>query len=864
MKIIKTKRLTRILGCLLALVLTLSLATPALAVPQIPHQFWGQVTIGGQLATEGTVVSAEIDGLEYASTTVDAQGRYGYLEPGGTGIFRVPADDPDLSGKDGAYAGDLIEFYVADALATTFTFQIGGHDLLNLTVTTETFTITATAGEGGTISPSGDVVVNSGASQVFTITPSEGYEIADVLVDSVSVGAVESYLFENVTADHTIDASFALQPFTITATAGAGGSIEPSGDVVVNSGASQAFTITPGTGYEIADVLVDSVSVGAVESYLFENVTADHTIDASFAPTETFTITATAGEGGSIEPSGDVVVNSGASQAFTITPGTGYEIADVLVDGASVLGELVDNTYTFENVTADHTIDASFVPTETFTITATAGDNGTISPSGDVVVNSGASQAFTISPDTGYAVDDVLVDGISVGAVSSYTFVNVTAGHTIHATFAEVIGNLGELVDETEPGGTLELEAGTYSGDVTIDKPLTITGTVGTIVSGGIHIVPLVGSNVTIEYLTITDYTDYGIWIEMVRADDVFIIRNNTIEGVEGSVIGIQVDEVVSGGNLTIRENAISGNEIGVKLLAAVADGGIEFNDITGNTIGLEQLAEVFGAYAGYNWWGDVSGPGEENQNPGGIGDNVTGNIGYDPWLTREFQTVLEDNIAYFGGPMVNLNTGWNIISTPVALDPLVEWVDSDNISRTGVDTWGDYVALGDGLSTDNTSPAYRFDAENQAWVGLTSDDTLDPCDAIYVRMAEPDIAPILYSPDVSVPSKELYAGWNLVSLAWLPSTEIYGMPADEALVTVEEVSGGFTGYKLVVSPGMSPNESTWIYIAGGPIDPWTDPELPPPDGWMITTSGYWVFMLNDGTLAGFTFTPVSLSMPSD
>jgi len=116
----------------------------------------------------------------------------------------------------------------------------------------------------------------------------------------------------------------------------------------------------------------------------------------------------------------------------------------------------------------------------------------------------------------------------------------------------------------------VQLLTGTYTGDVIIDKPITITGTEGTIISGGIHVAPLTGSNVTIENLTITNYTAYGIWIELVGADDVFIIRNNTILGVEGSLIGIKVDEVVTGGTLNIRYNAISGNEVGIKLLADV------------------------------------------------------------------------------------------------------------------------------------------------------------------------------------------------------------------------------------------------------------------------------------------------------
>jgi hypothetical protein len=71
-------------------------------------------------------------------------------------------------------------------------------------------TITATAGPGGTISPSGAVIVKNGESQTFSITPDPGYHIADVLVDGVSVGSVTSYTFSKVTADHTIVASFCV------------------------------------------------------------------------------------------------------------------------------------------------------------------------------------------------------------------------------------------------------------------------------------------------------------------------------------------------------------------------------------------------------------------------------------------------------------------------------------------------------------------------------------------------------------------------------------------------------------------------------------------------------------------------------
>ncbi len=74
--------------------------------------------------------------------------------------------------------------------------------------------ITATAGEGGIITPSGRVYVTEGEDQTFTITPVVGFAIEDVLVDGVSVGAVDSYTFTNVTGTHTISASFKVSSST--------------------------------------------------------------------------------------------------------------------------------------------------------------------------------------------------------------------------------------------------------------------------------------------------------------------------------------------------------------------------------------------------------------------------------------------------------------------------------------------------------------------------------------------------------------------------------------------------------------------------------------------------------------------------
>jgi hypothetical protein len=210
--------------------------------------------------------------------------------------------------------------------------------------------VNASAGTGGTISPSGTTLISYGASQTYAITPSGSFRIAKVFVDGVSKGAISSYTFYNVNSTHTINATFGLP---ISASAGTGGSITPSGTVVVAYGGSQTYYITPSSPYRIANVVVDGVNKGAISSYTFYNVTSSHTISASFG----LPISASAGTGGTISPSGTVIVGYGASKTFSIIPSTGYKILAVVVDGVNK-GTI--SSYTFYNVSSAHSISASF------------------------------------------------------------------------------------------------------------------------------------------------------------------------------------------------------------------------------------------------------------------------------------------------------------------------------------------------------------------------------------------------------------------------------------------------------------------------------------------------------------------------
>lgn len=101
-------------------------------------------------------------------------------------------------------------------------------------------------------------------------------------------------------------------------------------------------------------------------------------------------------------------------------------------DGYRFIGWQGDYT----NITANIDITAQYI--KTYNIAAFAGIGGTISPNGTTTINEGGSQSYTVSSNTEYRVKDIIVDGVSQGAITSYTFSNVISNHTIEAVF-EVI-----------------------------------------------------------------------------------------------------------------------------------------------------------------------------------------------------------------------------------------------------------------------------------------------------------------------------------------------------------------------------------------------------------------------------------------
>jgi hypothetical protein len=278
-----------------------------------------------------------------------------------------------------------------------------GRDSSAANFTIDRWTIAASAGTGGSITPSGMAYVVQGANQSFSIAPATGYHIEDVLVNAASVGAVTSYTFNGVAANHTIAASFALNTYSIVTSAGANGSITPGGTVTAPYGANQSFSIAPATGYHVLTLTVDGGAVAPDTSYTFSNVTAGHTIGATFSADQFALAVSTVG-GGTVTKVPDL-----ASYPY----GSSVLLGAAPVDGWAFTGWSGDTTSSADSVTliisGIRTLTATFADVALPVIALT-------SPVGGEVWGPGTLHAITWTASDNVGVDSVNVDYSVVGS----------------------------------------------------------------------------------------------------------------------------------------------------------------------------------------------------------------------------------------------------------------------------------------------------------------------------------------------------------------------------------------------------------------------------------------------------------------
>jgi len=383
-----------------------------------------------------------------------------------------------------ANAGYTVDSWSLDgepwqAGGSTFTLAIITADhTVSVNFKALSFTVTPTAGTGGAISPSTAQTVDGGANLTFTATPGSGYVVDSWYLDGANTPAQTggtTYALKNILADHAVKVTFKVPTFTVTPTAGTGGTISPSTIQTVNSGASLTFTATPGSGYAVDGWYLDSATTPAQTGgtiYALTNITANHTVKVTFKP-GTILVTPTAGTGGTISPSTVQTVSTGASLTFTATPGSGYVVNGWYLDGATTPAQTGGVTYTLTNITVNHAVKVTFKAASS-TITPTAGTGGTISPSSTQTVNFGTSLTFIAMSNSAFTVDSWYLDSSTTPAQvggTTYSLTNITANHAIKVTFKSTVMTV------TPSAGTGGAISPNTVQTVTVGASLTFTAT---------------------------------------------------------------------------------------------------------------------------------------------------------------------------------------------------------------------------------------------------------------------------------------------------------------------------------------------------------------------------------------------------
>jgi hypothetical protein len=225
-------------------------------------------------------------------------------------------------------------------------------------------TSTASPATGGSVNPEGPVTVSYGSELAVNITPAPGFELNSV--DNGQVAGCEgslsnsAYNFSAVTADCQLTANFTPISYTVSGVATGPGTISPASQPA-QFGDTVTFTLSPNIGAGLFEVTAPGCqgSENGGTSYTTGLITSDCTVTGEFR--NLFTITATAGTGGSIAPAGDSMVFDGEARAFDLTPDANFEIDTVIGCG----GTLTDRTFITAATSGDCTVTATFVENDT-------------------------------------------------------------------------------------------------------------------------------------------------------------------------------------------------------------------------------------------------------------------------------------------------------------------------------------------------------------------------------------------------------------------------------------------------------------------------------------------------------------------
>ena len=289
-----------------------------------------------------------------------------------------------------------------------YTFKVEKARILEARFAQITYTVTATAATGGTVTGSGTFAADSDVT--VTATPSTGYTFEGWYKGGIKVSGLASYTFK-ATENVTLEAKFTETKYTVTDTAATGGTITGSGTFA--AGADVTVTATPSTGYAFEGWYKEGTKVSDLAGYTFK-ATENVTLEARFTQTK-YTVIATAYHIGGAVTTGSGTYVAGSEVTVTATPSTGYTFEGWYKGEIKVSSS---TSYTFK-VTENVTLVAKIIGKD-YTITTTASTGGTVTGSRTYQLNNEA--CLTAIPQSGYIFVGWYENNNRVSASDFYCF----------------------------------------------------------------------------------------------------------------------------------------------------------------------------------------------------------------------------------------------------------------------------------------------------------------------------------------------------------------------------------------------------------------------------------------------------------
>ncbi|MBF0449988.1 MAG: carboxypeptidase regulatory-like domain-containing protein [Candidatus Magnetomorum sp.] len=320
--------------------------------------------------------------------------------------------------------------------------------------------ISASSGDNGNISPSGQIAATYLGNQAFVFTPDDGAIISNVWIDNIAYGPISEYTLTNIHRQgHTINVEFEFPHIQVTS--GPNGQIQPEGLIQVNAGDNKTFTIQPDNGYDIHDVFIDGISVGPQDEIILTNIQKHYTIESIFKAIEGFDIPIHFDHTSlNIQTNDNVSITLTSDQSpytlsvakshnllIHIQPEITHYISSILINDEI---QALNTTILMTDIQEAFDINISCLP---IVVETSFQGSGAIEPSGIISLKQGQNQSFSIIPASGYYIQSLIVDGLSVSPQDTFTFWNIQEAHTINAIFqAQEPLTLSFTVNE---GGTL-------------------------------------------------------------------------------------------------------------------------------------------------------------------------------------------------------------------------------------------------------------------------------------------------------------------------------------------------------------------------------------------------------------------------